>query len=97
MAGTAKSNQTASDSESYLASLWMEIIGIEQVLPDDRFLDLGGNSLTLNIVLKRIEKERAAKMPARIFFDPQTSSLSNLARTLDGLLARTPNLSMAAV
>lgn len=95
MAHTGQANTPGFDSEAYLASLWKEIIGVEQVRSADRFLDLGGNSLTLNVVLKRIEKETSAVMPARLFFDPQTSSLSNLAQLLDDLRTRTSDLSVA--
>lgn len=83
------------DSEAYLAALWKEIIGVGEVQPTDRFLDLGGNSLTLNVVLKRVEKETGATMRPRLFFQPETSSLSDLARTLDALLANAKGLSLA--
>lgn len=94
MAHKGQASTPGFDSEAYLASLWKEIIGVEQARPADKFLDLGGNSLTLNIMLKRIEKETSAAMPARLFFDPETSTLANLASVLDGLRTRTPDLSV---
>lgn len=79
--------QPQSPSEKYLASLWVEIIGVDpsQVLLPTKFLDLGGNSLTLNIILTRIEADTGAAMASELFFDDDKSSLFALARELDVL------------
>ena len=76
-----------SDSERYLASLWSEIIGLENVELPGKFLELGGNSLTLNIILNRIEAEKEVSLEAELFFDPERSSLFEVAKELDALLA----------
>jgi hypothetical protein len=80
-------------SEKYLASLWREIIGLERVTLPDKFLDVGGNSLTLNIILNRIEKETGASVQPQLFFDPDRSSLFDLARELDALIEDKPDRS----
>lgn len=76
-----------SPSEKYLASLWAEIIGLdgEQLRLPHKFLEVGGNSLTLNIILTRIEAETGAALEPEWFFDDERSSLFALARELDGL------------
>ncbi len=81
----AGNQEPGTPSEKYIASLWREIIGLEQVSLPDKFLELGGNSLTLNIILTRIEAETGASIPAQLFFDPERSSLSDLAKELDAL------------
>jgi Phosphopantetheine attachment site len=78
-----------SPNEEYLASLWVEIIGLEpdQVQLTRTFVEVGGNSLTLNVILNRIEADTGAALAAELFFDENRSSLSALARELDLLRA----------
>lgn len=73
--------------EKYLAALFEEVIGLDrgQLQRPHRFLDVGGNSLTLNIILTRIEAETGASLEAEQFFDDERSSLSALAEQLDAL------------
>jgi hypothetical protein len=85
----AERSEPESGSERYLAVVWAEIIGLEEVTLSDRFLDIGGNSLTLNIILNRIRSERGVLLDAEPFFDPQRSSLAALAEQLDAALATT--------
>ncbi len=77
-----------SGSERYLAALWSEVIGLEGVTASDRFLDVGGNSLTLNIILNRIRTEKGVSLDARPFFDSDRSSLAALAEQLDAASAK---------
>lgn len=79
-----------SPSEKYLASLWSEIIGLDKLTLPEKFLDVGGNSLTLNIVLSRIKSERGVSLEAELFFDPERSSVAYLARELDVLIKTNP-------
>lgn len=74
-----------SPSEKYLAALWAEIIGLDpnQVLLPHKFLEVGGNSLTLNIILARIEAETGASISPELFFDDERSSLFEVAKELD--------------
>ncbi len=78
-----ESQEPKTANEKYLAALWAEIIGLDHVLLSDKFLDVGGNSLRLNIVLNRIEKETGASLDAAQFFDPDRSSVFELAKELD--------------
>ena len=84
---TNEDHEPKSASEKYMASLWKEIIGLGQVNLQHKFLDVGGNSLTLNIILTRIENEKGASVESELFFDPDRSSLFQLAKELDLALA----------
>ncbi len=84
---SASRGEPESDSEKYLAAVWSEIIGLEKVTLSDRFLDVGGNSLTLTIILNRIKTERGVLLDGVPFFDPEHSSLAALAEQLDATLA----------
>jgi hypothetical protein len=86
-ASPADRREPESDSERYIAAIWSEIIGLKKVTSSDRFLDIGGNSLTLTLILNRIKSERGVSMDGEPFFDPQRSSLAALAEQLDAALA----------
>jgi len=83
---TAK-QEPQSESERYLAQLWMEIVGLEDVWRHSKFLEVGGNSLSLNIILNRVQNERGVALPPQQFFDAEQSSLSDIARALDAMLS----------
>lgn len=86
-ASSASCREPESDSEKYLAGIWSEIIGLDEVTSSDRFLDVGGNSLTLTIILNRIMTERGVLLNGEPFFDPERSSLAAVAEQLDAALA----------
>lgn len=81
-------NRTPSASEQYLASLWCEAIGIDSVGPDDTFLQIGGNSLTLKVVVNKVREKHGVLIDPQLLFRPNTSSLSQIAAELDRLLER---------
>jgi Phosphopantetheine attachment site len=87
----AENPAPSSASEKYMASLWSEIIGLEQVSLPHKFLEMGGNSLTLNIILNRIGAEKGVSLNAQLFFDDERSSLFELAKELDVLLENKPD------
>jgi len=89
----AENQEPRTASEKYLASLWAEIIGLDEVKLPHKFLDVGGNSLTLNIILNRIETEKGVSLEAPSFFDDEKSSLFELAKALDVSLQDKPNQS----
>jgi hypothetical protein len=76
----------AAETERYLAALWCEEIGIDSVGPDDTFEQVGGNSLTLRIILTKIRDHYGVLIEPKLFFQPDTSSLSQIAAELDRLL-----------
>jgi hypothetical protein len=84
------------DSEQYLAELWTELIGLEELNRSDEFLDVGGNSLTLNLVLTRIEAERGVVLDPEPFFEPGQGSLAAIAGHLDAALAASAAMSDAS-
>ena len=78
--------EPTSASEKYMASLWSEIIGVSKLKLSDTFANAGGNSITLPIIVNRIRSERGVSIQPQLFFDPDNSSLSELAKELDRLL-----------
>jgi acyl carrier protein len=48
-------NTTVDDTRDALAEFMRELLGIEEIGPDDMFLDIGGNSLIATMLANRVE------------------------------------------
>ncbi|HYH13788.1 MAG TPA: AMP-binding protein, partial [Flavisolibacter sp.] len=59
-------------TEKMIASIWGQLLGIEQVGVFDNFFDLGGNSLMAVQIMAKLEKELGAKLPLAILFQHPT-------------------------
>lgn len=68
--------------EAYLMELWKEILGLSAVDANDRYLDLGGNSASLYQIVERIKSDLGYEIDPRIFFDPDHSTLRDIASVL---------------
>jgi hypothetical protein len=67
------------DLEKRLASIWEELLGIDQVGVHDNFFELGGNSLVGLKVTARIKSELQAEFtPVSLFEGPTVRSLAKL-------------------
>jgi hypothetical protein len=86
----SEAQEPGSPSEKYLAALWSEIIGLDRVLLPNKFLEVGGNSLTLNIILNRVAAETGVSLDAQLFYDDDRSSLTEIAKELDALRGQEP-------
>jgi surfactin family lipopeptide synthetase A len=70
-------------TESTLASLWGELLGVEQVSADDNFFDLGGHSLLATQLVSRLHEVIHIELPVRTLFESPV--LSQLAAQIDDL------------
>ncbi|QCX80846.1 Tyrocidine synthase 3 [Streptomyces sp. YIM 121038] len=71
----------ASRTERILASLWSELLDVDDVAPDDSFFALGGHSLLAFRLLGRLERVFGTRPGMRELFD--RPRLSDLAAYLD--------------
>jgi len=69
------------DTETALAAIWCELLAIERVGRDDRFLDLGGNSLKTIQLATRIRACFGREMPVDALF--KAPSLRTMAAAID--------------
>jgi surfactin family lipopeptide synthetase A len=58
--------------EEILATIWAEILGIEQVGVYHNFFELGGHSLLATQVISRIQDSLQVQLPLRSLFEKQT-------------------------
>ena len=68
-------------TETVLAGIWADVLGIEKVGVHDGFFDLGGHSLKATRVNARIYEELHIRIPLRVLFDHST--LEGLALYVD--------------
>jgi amino acid adenylation domain-containing protein len=66
--------------ETILASIWADILGLEQVGIHHNFFELGGHSLLATQVISRIHDALQVDLPLRTLFERQT--IADLAQTV---------------
>ena len=73
-------------TEMILAHIWAHVLGLEEVGIDDRFLDLGGQSLHAMRIVSRVHKMLHVEVPMRCLFEAPTVALMAvvLARRMNG-------------
>lgn len=83
--------------EAVLAEVWRELLGIEEVAPDDDFFALGGHSLAAVRLFARIRKHYNTDLPlATLFQAPTLAALAALvAQHANIPLAESPALRQA--
>lgn len=85
--GTVRSqNRVAprTPTERLVATIWADVLGVEEVGVDDNFFELGGHSLTIMRILSRIEGEFAVDISIRDYF--ATPTIEGLARKIEEML-----------
>ena len=69
-----------SDSESLVASIWEELLGVQDLGLHDNFFALGGQSLLATRVMTRINEITGVELPVETIFDRPT--ISGVAQAL---------------
>jgi amino acid adenylation domain-containing protein/thioester reductase-like protein len=69
-------------TETTLAGIWEDILGIDSVGVRDNFLDLGGHSLLATQIVSRIGDTWGLDLPLRFFFESPT--IRDIANYIDG-------------
>ncbi|KPL20763.1 MAG: hypothetical protein AMJ93_11140, partial [Anaerolineae bacterium SM23_84] len=72
--------------EELLASIWREVLGLQQVGIHDDFFELGGHSLIATQVLSRVRSAIEVNLPLRRLF--QAPTIAQLARAIEEAGAR---------
>ncbi|MBW4673831.1 MAG: amino acid adenylation domain-containing protein [Desmonostoc geniculatum HA4340-LM1] len=67
--------------EKQLATIWMEVLGLENLGINDNFFELGGHSLLATQVISRINKNLDIELPIRRIFELPT--IAKLAKSID--------------
>lgn len=73
-------------TERGLAEIWSAALSLDRVGVEDRYLDLGGDSLTAALIFAEIEEKLGVQLPM-VTLD-SAPSIAQLAPRIDALLAR---------
>ncbi|MEV4313139.1 non-ribosomal peptide synthetase [Actinocrispum sp. NPDC049592] len=73
----------ASDLETAIAAVWTDLLKVPSVGMDDNFFDLGGTSLAVPVLQRRIQQELGARLPATALYEHPTVRL--LAKSISGV------------
>ena len=88
----SKKLQLSSKTEIALADLWKELLSLgsdsDIVTPESSFVSLGGHSVVQLRLASKISKSFGVKMPVTRIVE--SNNLSELAKTLDGLIKNVP-------
>jgi acyl carrier protein len=70
-------------TEMLVTQIFESVIGVRNLKPDSRFIDVGGNSLNLVAVLKQIKDKTGVAAPPRIFFDKKYATIAAISAAID--------------
>ena len=79
--GRAAFAPARTETETGLAALWRELLGVERVGIHDNFFDRGGHSLLVARMMHRIQQQFKSQLPLRRLFEMPT--LEKLAAEID--------------
>jgi len=67
------------DTEQFLANIWKDLLGYDQISVHDNFFDLGGSSLLALALFAQIDKRFGKKLPlATLYEAPTIEQLTNI-------------------
>ena len=68
--------------DDLLATMWVDLLGVEEISHDDDFFDLGGQSLIAIRLMTRIKRELGVRFQLSTIFEaPTVSTLAELVRS----------------
>lgn len=83
---TALDAPSMTDTETALAEMWRDLLGVPEIDTSDDFFKIGGTSLAAIKLLQRVEKKFGPESlsPDTLYGDPK---LSSVARAIDEVVA----------
>ncbi|MGH9334017.1 MAG: FkbM family methyltransferase, partial [Vicinamibacteria bacterium] len=86
----AERSAPRNDSERALAAVWCEVLGLDEVSPDDNFFEVGGDSILSIQVVSRARKAGWKISPKDIFRFQTVSELAAAAKPVQPMEAAAP-------
>lgn len=67
--------RTLTSVESVLVPIWCQVLGLEEIGPDDNFFEMGGHSLLAAQLTARVQEAFSIDLPLRTLFEATTVAL----------------------
>ncbi|MGC0416366.1 non-ribosomal peptide synthetase [Embleya sp. AB8] len=68
-----------------ITAIWREVLGLDDIRPDEDLFDLGGHSLTVTRIGARIRKRLGVDVPLHVFFEsPTITGLTSAVSAMRG-------------
>lgn len=68
---------------SEVANLMQEIVGVDEIMPDDNFFDVGGNSFLAIELISAVIEQTSVSVPLLDFIrDPTAAGMSQLLQNI---------------
>ncbi len=67
--------KASTDMEAIVCQLFAETLGLSEVLPDENFFEMGGNSLSVVVLTNRLRDVLNIEIPIKTFFENPTASM----------------------
>ena len=64
-----------SEEAQVLTRVVSDVLGIKEVDINDRYLDLGGNSVSLYLIIEKVNEMLDIDLNPQVFFDPECTQL----------------------
>lgn len=80
MSETTQAGPELANMEGKLLAIWKEVLKSDSLGPKDQFLDVGGNSVSVFMILERLRSEHGASVDPALFFQSEGSSAEEIAK-----------------
>jgi amino acid adenylation domain-containing protein len=64
--------EPAGETETHIAAIWREVLGVPRIGRDDDFFELGGHSLLATQAISRVREQFQVELPLRSLFESPT-------------------------
>jgi hypothetical protein len=78
-------------TEQALSAIWKEILELQDCPMDVNYVDLGGTSVSLYLIIERINQQWGLDFDPQFFFDPERATLRDISAELDLALSAQKN------
>lgn len=75
-------NDYRTPEEAELARIFCEVMNLDRIEREAAYLELGGNSVSLYLILEKVKERYAIDLDPQLFFKSETSSLRALATVI---------------
>ncbi|MFF5337254.1 amino acid adenylation domain-containing protein [Streptomyces sp. NPDC013181] len=82
--GSAARREPATEAESLLLAVFRDVLGRDDIGPDDNFFDIGGDSIVSLQLVSRVRRQGLGLSPKDVFDGETVAGIAARARALDG-------------